>query len=62
MVDALVFDPDGNECLRGLAHAESIDYLELGRRFLENDDRAFLRMIELGDRHAAALIRSSASK
>lgn len=53
--NALIFDANGEECLMGLGRAESLDYLALSRRGLDNDDADFLRYIELGDRHAAAL-------
>lgn len=54
---ALTLDVDGRECLRGLNREESIEYLDLARRGLDNDDGAFLRYILLGDRHAAATVK-----
>lgn len=55
---ALTLDVEGQECLRGLTRPESVEYLELARRGLDNDDAAFLRYILLGDRHAAATVKA----
>ncbi len=49
------YDAAGVECFRGLSHAESLDYITLQRIGLDNDDAAFLRLIQLGDRHASAM-------
>ncbi len=49
------YDASGVECFRGLSHAESLDYIALQRTGLDNDDDAFLRLIQLGDRHASAM-------
>lgn len=54
---ALTLDVEGQECLRGLTRPESVEYVELARRGLDNDDAAFLRYILLGDRHAAAAVK-----
>lgn len=56
--DALVFDGAGRECFRGLTIAESLEYLALRRLGLDNGDADFLRLIELGDRHAAGQRRT----
>ncbi|MCX5513878.1 hypothetical protein [Kaistia algarum] len=50
----LSLDVDGRECLRGLSREESVEYVELHRRGLDNDDASFLRYILLGDRHVVA--------
>lgn len=50
----LSLDLDGRECLRGLSRDESLEYVELHRRGLANDDASFLRYILLGDRHVVA--------
>ncbi|MCX5494808.1 hypothetical protein OSH11_08845 [Kaistia dalseonensis] len=50
----LTTDLDGHEAFRGLTYAESLEYIVLMRRGLENEDSAFMRYVELGDRHAAA--------
>lgn len=55
----LTLDMDGRECLRGLTREESVEYLELNRRGLDNDDVAFLRYILLGDRHVVATAKGS---
>jgi len=49
------YDASGVESFRGLNRAESLDYIELQRVGLDNDDAAFLRLIQLGDRHASAM-------
>ena len=49
------YDASGIESFRGLSRLESIDYIDLQRVGLDNDDGAFLRLIELGDRHASAM-------
>lgn len=49
------YDASGVESFRGLNRAESLDYIELQRIGLDNDDTAFLRLIQLGDRHASAM-------
>lgn len=49
-----VLDVTGAECLAGLSQAESVEYIELQRRGLDNEDAAFLRYILLGDRIAIA--------
>lgn len=54
LVGALASDEAGLEYLRGLSRAESLEYVELQRRGLDNDDAAFLRYILLGDRIAVA--------
>jgi hypothetical protein len=56
--DVLVFDGAGRDCFRGLTIAESLEYLALRRLGLDNDDGDFLRLIELGDRHAASQKRT----
>ncbi|MBZ9938002.1 hypothetical protein LB518_17015 [Mesorhizobium sp. BR1-1-16] len=50
-----VFDHTGVEHFRGLNRLESLDYIDLQRVGLDNDDEAFLRLIQLGDRHASAM-------
>lgn len=52
---ALTSDENGLEMLRGLSRPESLEYVELHRRGLDNDDAAFLRYILLGDRIAVAI-------
>jgi hypothetical protein len=57
-VDALVIDEAGRECFRGLTISESLEFLELRRLGLANGDADFMRLIELGDRHAASQVRN----
>lgn len=52
--NVLVIDSAGRECFRGLTIAESLDYLTLRRTGLDNDDQNFLKLVLLGDLHAAA--------
>ena len=54
----LSVDLDGKECLRGLNRSESMEYIGLHRRGLDNDDASFLRYILLGDRHTVATAKS----
>lgn len=56
--EALVIDGAGRECFRGLNIAESLEFLTLRRIGLDNGDDDFLRLIELGDRHAASQQRT----
>ncbi|WP_029077029.1 hypothetical protein [Kaistia adipata] len=56
--EALVIDGAGRECFRGLNIAESLEFLTLRRLGLDNGDDDFLRLIELGDRHAASQQRT----
>lgn len=49
------YDHAGVEYFRGLSRLESLDYIDLQRVGLDNDDEAFLRLIQLGDRHASAM-------
>ncbi|WP_018182475.1 hypothetical protein [Kaistia granuli] len=56
--DALVIDGAGRECFRGLSIAESLEFLTLRRHGLDNSDADFLRLIELGDLHAASQNRT----
>lgn len=56
--EALVIDGAGRECFRGLTIAESLEFLTLRRLGLDNGDDDFLRLIELGDRHAASQQRT----
>ena len=58
LMGALALDTTGGECLRGLSRAESLEYVELQRRGLDNDDAAFLRYILLGDRLAVAVAQA----
>lgn len=55
IAEDFTFDPSKAECFRGLTRAESLDYIDLQRSGLDNDDAAFLRLIQLGDRHASAM-------
>lgn len=57
--DALIIDGAGRECFRGLSIAESLEFLTLRRLGLSNEDSDFLRLIELGDLHAASQSRLS---
>jgi len=52
--NALVIDGVGRECFRGLSIAESLEFLELRRIGLDNDDQSFLKLVLLGDLHEAA--------
>jgi len=54
---ALEIDAAGRECFRGLNIAESLEFLALRRVGLDNDDRRFLKLVQLGDQHEAALKR-----
>lgn len=56
--EALVVDGAGRECFRGLSIAESLEFIALRRHGLDNGDQDFLRLIELGDRHAASQNRT----
>ncbi|BCP56059.1 hypothetical protein K32_46760 [Kaistia sp. 32K] len=56
--EALVVDGAGRECFRGLTIAESLEFLTLRRLGLDNSDADFLRLIELGDLHAASQNRT----
>lgn len=58
LAGALGRSEDGIECLRGLTREESLEYVALQRRGLDNDDDAFLRYILLGDRLAVAIAQS----
>lgn len=58
LAGALGRGEDGIECLRGLSREESLEYVALQRRGLDNDDDAFLRYILLGDRLAVAVAKS----
>ncbi|MCX5520899.1 hypothetical protein OSH10_20875 [Kaistia defluvii] len=57
--NALVIDGAGRECFRGLSIAESLEFLELRRIGLDNDDQSFLKLVLLGDLHEAAQRRLS---
>jgi hypothetical protein len=57
LADALVLDATGRECLRGLSADESLEFVELSRRGLDNGDADFLRLVELGDRIASNRVR-----
>lgn len=54
---ALEIDAAGRECFRGLNIAESLEFLALRRVGLDNDDRRFLKLVQLGDLHEAAMKR-----